>query len=104
MADRANVIIKGEHFGLTFDKLWVGGHSVVEFGQQKDTLYIRFLHDMRIDKDAVLDFTKTREVFIYQHNEKTTKDTITTIGRVYFREQLAINGKNVNLIGDIRVP
>jgi len=37
---QANLEIRGEHFGLTFDELKVEDESVVEFGQQKDTVYI----------------------------------------------------------------
>jgi len=59
---------------------------------------------MHIDRDAVLDFTKTKKAMIYQHNVSKNRESITTIGRVYFKELLAVKGVNVNLIGDIKVP
>lgn len=101
---QANLVIKGEHFGLTFDELRVEDDSVVEFFQQKDTVYIRFLHNMFISKNAVLDLHKTNYVLIYQPSDVGNVESVTNLGRIYFKETLAIRGRNVNLLGDIKVP
>ena len=101
---QANLIISGEHYGLTFDELRVEDDSVIEFGQQTDTVWIRFLNNMNIFKNAILDFHKTSKVFIHQSNVLTDKESTLTLGRIFFKRFLAIKGKNVNLIGDVRVP
>jgi len=77
-------MIKGEHYGLTFDELRIEDGSVIEFGEQRDQVYIRFLHNMAIGKGAILDFHKTRNVFIYQSGEMSSQESETTLGRIFF--------------------
>ena len=103
---KANLVIRGEHFGLTFDTLSAYSESRIEFGQQEDEVHIRFLQNAHIAKDAMLDFLKTKKVFIYQGVIAGTdySKCITTIGTVYFSEFFAVQGHNVNIIGDIKVP
>ena len=53
-----------------------------------------------------MNFVHTKKVFIYQGVIPGTdySGSITTIGRVFFREFFAVKGHNVNLIGNIQVP
>lgn len=101
---KANLIIKGEHYGLTFNQLKVFDGSIVEFGQQEDSVNVRFTENAHIAKGAVLDFTKTKKVMLYQ-GEVDGQDTTsrTVIGTVFFRDFLAIKGVNVDIIGNVRV-
>ena len=101
---KANLIIKGEHHGLTFEDLYVHDGSVIEFGQQKDIAFIVLKNSIHISKYAILDFIKTENVMIYQEpGASLTETPLTTIGTIFFRKKLGIVGTNVDVIGDVKV-
>lgn len=61
----ANLVIEGEHFGLTFNSLTMLSNSKISFGEQPEWLHIRFTENTHIAKSSVLDFTKTRYVTLF---------------------------------------
>ena len=106
---RARLIIKGEHFGLTFNDVFVYDNSMIEFGQQKDTLHVRFLGEAHIAKNSILDFTRTENAFIYQGTPfgewaEYANNTVLTIGQTFFRKRLGIRAVNVNIVGNVTYP
>ena len=103
---KGNMVIRGMHSALTFDTLNAFSGSRIEFGQIESELHIRFLHNAHMAADAFLDFMKTKKVFIYQGVIPGTdfSKSIVTIGRVFFSQFFAVQGYNVNIIGNVGVP
>ena len=65
----ARLLIVGEHFGLTFNEIFVNNFCTIIFSEQEDAVNIRFLQNPNIGKLAVFDFTKTKRATIYQGAE-----------------------------------
>ena len=97
--DGGRLLVVGEHHDMTFDEILLYGHSWLELSQSVDRVHLHIEESSYFSSKATVDFSQTKWVGIYPGENNTD----TTLGNILYHQFIAVQGANINLVGEMKL-
>ena len=95
----ARVLMHGWHTRVQFDDLFMYDNSWLQLGNTDKHMKLHLMKNAHISSTSTLDFSGTKWVAIYPDEECS----VTTLGNILYKELIGLKGKQLNLVGSIKL-